>query len=438
MRPSPLSVRHRRALTFRTFFRPYPPPFFSLYTQVTLATLRSTWLYKQRAERRCHPARHTDKTSPKRARWAALLMPEPRRRCHRPGAGRPPRSRHAPCITRPRLAESGFGRSTYAYRVDPRHGGSAPGGTSAGTASVAAGLGARSSACGASQGLAPVGIDDDSTRHGRRQGLTDPYVRLVLGRTAVGVARQGTAVTDGLRTGDVVKDAANNRVGKIMGFEGPYVQCRPLGGGREWDARPERLKPASLTEALSAGVTEANTRSRHAAGLTAGSVPRADDKGLCAADDDPARSAECTLAVRPGYERLHSECRELQDVPLPRGLTRRADTPVRLRLSQRHRHLNGRPRGRHPPHGMPPSLTAPESPSCRRGSGMTGDDPGGQPQTRPEATGGRCPPTAWPPAPPPAAPPESGTASRRRSPAPPRGRSGPTPDRRRARRRRRA
>ncbi|MEC7051396.1 hypothetical protein AB0N97_38005 [Streptomyces collinus] len=30
-------------------------------------------------------------------------------------------------------------------------------------------------------------------------------------------------------------------------------------------------------------------------------------------------SAECTLALRPGYRGLHRECRQTRDVPLPHG-----------------------------------------------------------------------------------------------------------------------
>ncbi len=62
--------------------------------------------------------------------------------------------------------------------------------------------------------------------------------------------------------GDLVEDTGNKKTGKVMGFEGPYVQLRPLGGGREWDAKPENLKPATLPEALRAGVAAANARSR--------------------------------------------------------------------------------------------------------------------------------------------------------------------------------
>ena len=62
--------------------------------------------------------------------------------------------------------------------------------------------------------------------------------------------------------GDTVEDTERKRVGKVMGFEGPYVQLRPIGGGREWDADPGSLRLLSLSEALSAGVATANARSR--------------------------------------------------------------------------------------------------------------------------------------------------------------------------------
>lgn len=62
--------------------------------------------------------------------------------------------------------------------------------------------------------------------------------------------------------GETVEDTTRNRVGKVMGHEGPYVQLRPIGGGREWDALPDKLRPLTVSEALSAGVAVANARSR--------------------------------------------------------------------------------------------------------------------------------------------------------------------------------
>ncbi|MEV6177602.1 hypothetical protein [Streptomyces sp. NPDC052015] len=62
--------------------------------------------------------------------------------------------------------------------------------------------------------------------------------------------------------GEAVRDTARDRVGRVMGHEGPYVQVRPLGGGREWDADPRNVRPLSQGELLSALLAEANARSR--------------------------------------------------------------------------------------------------------------------------------------------------------------------------------
>ncbi|MBU7596406.1 hypothetical protein JGS22_001805 [Streptomyces sp. P38-E01] len=62
--------------------------------------------------------------------------------------------------------------------------------------------------------------------------------------------------------GEVVRDIARERVGRVVGREGSYVQLRPLGGGREWDAEPRELRAMSQTEVLSALVAELNARSR--------------------------------------------------------------------------------------------------------------------------------------------------------------------------------
>lgn len=62
--------------------------------------------------------------------------------------------------------------------------------------------------------------------------------------------------------GDTVEDTGTRRIGKVMGFEGPYVQVRPVGGGREWDAQPENLRPVTDAQALRSAVAVANARSR--------------------------------------------------------------------------------------------------------------------------------------------------------------------------------
>jgi hypothetical protein len=64
------------------------------------------------------------------------------------------------------------------------------------------------------------------------------------------------------RLGDTVEDTAAQKFGRVLGFVGPYVQLRPIGGGIEWDARPDKLRLVTAEEALSAGVAVANARSR--------------------------------------------------------------------------------------------------------------------------------------------------------------------------------
>ncbi|MGW0731317.1 hypothetical protein [Streptomyces sp. NPDC002851] len=71
-----------------------------------------------------------------------------------------------------------------------------------------------------------------------------------------------TAVRRRPPLGEIVRDEVSGRVGEVRGHEGPYVQLRPLGGGREWDAAPARLRPISQAELLSARVAGVNARSR--------------------------------------------------------------------------------------------------------------------------------------------------------------------------------
>lgn len=62
--------------------------------------------------------------------------------------------------------------------------------------------------------------------------------------------------------GATVHDTVRDRVGRVMGHVGPYIQLRPLAGGIEWDADPNHLRPLTPAELLSALVAEANARSR--------------------------------------------------------------------------------------------------------------------------------------------------------------------------------
>ncbi|MGW5733370.1 MULTISPECIES: hypothetical protein [Streptomyces] len=46
------------------------------------------------------------------------------------------------------------------------------------------------------------------------------------------------------------------RLGRVMGHEGPYLQLRPPGGGREWDADPADVREAVGDEILRASMRE--------------------------------------------------------------------------------------------------------------------------------------------------------------------------------------
>ncbi|MET9085330.1 hypothetical protein ABZX77_26185 [Streptomyces sp. NPDC004237] len=48
--------------------------------------------------------------------------------------------------------------------------------------------------------------------------------------------------------GTLVIDTAGDQLGYVMGHEGPYVQLRPVAGGREWDADPAHVRRATDEE----------------------------------------------------------------------------------------------------------------------------------------------------------------------------------------------
>lgn len=60
----------------------------------------------------------------------------------------------------------------------------------------------------------------------------------------------------------MVDTSRDDRVGEFRGVVGPYWSLRPLGGGTEWDAEPEHVRPADPIERLSAETARANARSR--------------------------------------------------------------------------------------------------------------------------------------------------------------------------------
>ncbi|MFF3465014.1 hypothetical protein [Streptomyces sp. NPDC002619] len=65
-----------------------------------------------------------------------------------------------------------------------------------------------------------------------------------------------------LPLGSWAVDTCTGKLGIVMGHEGPYVQLRPYGGGREWDARPDAVRKATPAERLSAATARAGARRR--------------------------------------------------------------------------------------------------------------------------------------------------------------------------------
>ena len=59
----------------------------------------------------------------------------------------------------------------------------------------------------------------------------------------------------GPNIGQTVRDTGSDRIGIVMDHQGTYVQLRPLGGHREWDADPAHVEPISQSELLSAHIT---------------------------------------------------------------------------------------------------------------------------------------------------------------------------------------
>nr|WP_239149663.1 hypothetical protein [Streptomyces sp. SID12501] len=53
-------------------------------------------------------------------------------------------------------------------------------------------------------------------------------------------------------------DVELERVGEYRAKVGPYLLLRPLGGGREWEAVPADVRPATPAEQLSAKVRAVN------------------------------------------------------------------------------------------------------------------------------------------------------------------------------------
>jgi hypothetical protein len=75
------------------------------------------------------------------------------------------------------------------------------------------------------------------------------------------MASQVEAGTTVMERGALVYDPVARKVGEYRGETGPYAMLRPVGGGREWEADPARIRPPSREERLSAGLKAVNARS---------------------------------------------------------------------------------------------------------------------------------------------------------------------------------
>ncbi|WP_233580658.1 hypothetical protein [Streptomyces triticirhizae] len=64
----------------------------------------------------------------------------------------------------------------------------------------------------------------------------------------------------GLEIGSMARDVTSDQVGRVMAHLSGRVYLRPPGGGREWTASAEDLRPISASESLRARVAEANRR----------------------------------------------------------------------------------------------------------------------------------------------------------------------------------
>ncbi|WP_329220393.1 hypothetical protein OG352_26905 [Streptomyces sp. NBC_01485] len=60
--------------------------------------------------------------------------------------------------------------------------------------------------------------------------------------------------------GTVLCDLEKRMAGEYQAKAGPYVLLRPIGGGREWEADPTAVRPATPAERLSAEVKAVNDR----------------------------------------------------------------------------------------------------------------------------------------------------------------------------------
>lgn len=69
------------------------------------------------------------------------------------------------------------------------------------------------------------------------------------------------------KIGTLVVDVRRNRVGEVMASAGGRLALRPPAGGREWEAFPCDVRPATASDELRVKVTEVNDRGRRERGM---------------------------------------------------------------------------------------------------------------------------------------------------------------------------
>lgn len=89
----------------------------------------------------------------------------------------------------------------------------------------------------------------DDIRRGHTEGMTPQ-------------AAAAEAAVDALGIGTLAVDTARQRLGRVMGHYGAYLQLRPPAGGLEWDARPESVRPAREDEIVHVRIEEAGRVAR--------------------------------------------------------------------------------------------------------------------------------------------------------------------------------
>ncbi|MEU7135478.1 hypothetical protein [Streptomyces sp. NPDC046261] len=97
-------------------------------------------------------------------------------------------------------------------------------------------------------------------------------------------------------------DTRSETLAQVMGSEGPRVQVRRPGGGREWEVPAQALRLATRQEREAAGLRVSPSASpRGCADCTALEAARRE----AAAGGDEKATADATVAVRDHFRSAH-------------------------------------------------------------------------------------------------------------------------------------